>query len=168
MGQFEAIIGVNFWTALAVLLNTLTIFFVGKKFLFGPVMNMIRSRQQEIDRMYSEADAARESAAAMQTEYAQKLAAAQETGAQIVRDATERAQKRETEIVQQAGREADAIREKASADIAREKRKALGEAKDEISSLALEIAGKVVGETMDEAHQKQLVERFLEELGDGT
>ena len=41
MGTFESFIGVNFWTALFVLLNTLAIYFVGKKFLFGPVMQII-------------------------------------------------------------------------------------------------------------------------------
>ena len=43
MERFEAFIGVNFWTALFVLLNTLTIFFVAKKFLFGPVMKIMAS-----------------------------------------------------------------------------------------------------------------------------
>ena len=49
MGQFESFIGVDFWTALFVLLNTLAIFVVAKKFLFVPVHNMIESRQKEID-----------------------------------------------------------------------------------------------------------------------
>ena len=49
MGQFEAFVGVNFWTALFILLNTLIIFFVAKKFLFGPVMKIIEQRQQGPD-----------------------------------------------------------------------------------------------------------------------
>ena len=36
MPQFEALVGVNFWTALFVLLNTLAIFFVAKKYLTEP------------------------------------------------------------------------------------------------------------------------------------
>ena len=47
--MFESFLGVNPWTALFVLLNTLTIFFVAKKFLFGPVMKIIDDRQKEID-----------------------------------------------------------------------------------------------------------------------
>ena len=166
MGQFEAFVGVNFWTALFTLLNTLTIYFVAKKFLFGPVMKLIRERQTEIDTMYAEADAAKENALALETEYKDRLAEAQETGETIVKEAMTRGKNREEEILRQANLEADAIREKASADIAREKKKALNDAKDEISSLAMEIAGKVVGETLDEAQQKQLVDKFLEELGE--
>ena len=166
MGQFEAFVGVNFWTALFTLLNTLTIYFVAKKFLFRPVMKIIRDRQQEIDAMYAEAGAAKESALILEGEYRAQLAAAQETGDALVREAMARGKNREEEILRQANREADAIREKATADIAREKKKALNDAKDEISSLAMEIAGKVVGQSLNTARQHQLVDSFLEELGE--
>ena len=164
--MFESFIGVNFWTALFVLLNFLLLFFVAKKFLFVPVMKMIQSRQQEIDEMYAQAQEAKDSAQAMEAEYRQQLAAAQETGDSIVKEAMTRGKNREEEIIRQANREADAIREKASADIAREKKQALNDAKNDISALAVEIAGKVVGATLDTAQQQKLVDSFLEELGE--
>ena len=77
-----------------------------------------------------------------------------------------RGKNREEEILQQANAQAEAIRQKAEADIARQKQKALLDAKDEISSLAVEIAGKVVGASMDSARQQELVDSFLEELGE--
>ena len=166
MGQFEAFVGVNFWTALFVLLNTLTIYFVAKKFLFKPVTKMIEERQQEIETLYTQAEAAKANADAMENEYKKQLAAAQETGDTLVKEAMTRGKNREEEILRQANKEADAIREKASQDIAREKKKALNDAKNEISAIALEIAGKVVGETMNAEHQQKLVDSFLEELGE--
>ena len=60
--MFESFLGVNPWTALFILLNTLTIYFVAKKFLFGPVMKMITDRQQEIDNLYADAGHAKEKA----------------------------------------------------------------------------------------------------------
>ena len=166
MGRFEAFVGVNFWTALFVLLNTLTIYFVAKKFLFGPVMKIIHDRQQEIDDMYAQAQSAQDSAKALESEYQTKLETAQDTSDRLVKEAVARGKSREEEIIRQANREADAIREKASADIAREKKQAVSEAKNEISSLAMEIAGKVVGQSLDAARQEQLVDSFLEELGE--
>ena len=166
MGQFEAFVGVNFWTALFVLLNTLTIFVVAKKYLFGPVMKIIQDRQKEIDDMYAQAQSAQDSAKALEEEYQTKLESAQTTGERLVKEAMERGKSREEEIIRQANREADAIREKASADIAREKKQAINDAKNEISSLAMEIAGKVVGESLDAARQEKLVDSFLEELGE--
>ena len=166
MGQFEAFVGVNFWTALFILLNTLVIFFVAKKFLFGPVMKIIADRQKEIDDMYDAAGKAKDNAAALESEYKQKLSAAAETSERMVKDAVARGQSREEEIIRQANREADAIRDKAAADIAQEKKKAINDAKDEISEMAMAIAGKVVGRELTAADQANLVDHFINELGE--
>ena len=164
--QFESFVGVNPWTALFILLNTLTIFFVGKKYLFGPVMKIIESRQKEIDDMYESAGKAEADAKAMQEEYQQKLTEAGQTSDRLVKEAVARGQAREEEIIRQANAEADAIREKAAADIAQEKKKAINEAKDEISVIAMAIAGKVVGRSITEQDNAQLVDQFIDELGD--
>ncbi len=165
MGYFEEFIGVNLWTALFTLLNTLTVIFVGTKFLFKPVMKMIQDRQKEIDDIYQDADNAKQQATALETEYKQKLSAAQATSEQLVKEATARAQAREETIIRQANADAAAIMDKASADIAQEKKKALNDAKNEISDLALTIAGKVVGHELNAADQAELIDRFIDEIG---
>ena len=165
MEGFQSFIGVDFWTALFTLLNFLAVFFVGNHFLWGPVTKMIQDRQQEIDDMYSEADTLRTNAQAMEAEYRQKLLDAQSTGDRIVREAVARGQAREEEILRQASQEAGAMMDKAAADIAMEKKKAINEAKDEIAGIAMEIAGKVVGRQLTDADQAQLVDRFIDELG---
>ena len=166
--MFESFIGINFWTALFILLNTLTIFFVAKKFLFIPVKNMIDSRQKEIDEMYASADNAKASAEAMQSEYQQKLSAAQATSERMVQEAVARGQAKEEEIIRQANSEAAAILDKAAADIAQEKKKAINDAKDEISEMAMAIAGKVVGRELTAEDQSKLVDSFIDELGGGV
>jgi F-type H+-transporting ATPase subunit b len=163
---FESFIGVNFWTALFVLLNTLAIFFVAKKFLFVPVMNMIKERQEEIDTMYLEADTAKNEALALEAAYKDKLAVAAETGERMVKEAMERGHSREEEIIRQANEDASAIMAKASADIAREKKKALNDAKDEISVIAIAIAEKVVGRELNGADHTALVDGFIDQLGE--
>ena len=168
MGYFEDFIGVNFWTALFVLLNTLTIFFVARKFLFNPVMKIITDRQQEIDDLYADAEKNKETAENLRTEYEQKLQDAKREGEKLVREAMVRGQTREEEILRQANEEADAIRRKAEADIAQEKKKALNDAKNEISDIAMTIAGKVVGRSLEDADQTRLVDEFIEELGGGV
>ena len=166
MGQFEAFVGVNFWTALFILLNTLIIFFVAKKFLFVPVMRIITDRQQEIDDMYNQAGSAKEEAEKLQAEYEDKLSQAAVTSERLVKEATVRAQSREEEIIREANVRADAILSKATADIAQEKKKAIYDAKDESSVIALAIAGKVVGRELNADDQAKLVDSFIEELGE--
>ena len=165
MGSGE-FLNINFFTALFTLGNTIIMFLVLKKFLFKPVMKMIEDRQQEIDGLYEDAGKAKAEASRMESEYREKLSGASETGERMVKEAVLRGQKREEEIVAQATAQADAIRAKAAEDIAREKKKAVLEAKAEISDLALAIAGKVVGRTLTDADQAGLVDGFIDRLGD--
>ena len=164
--MFESFLGVNPWTALFILLNTLTIFFVAKKFLFKPVMKIISDRQKEIDDLYADAGAAKEQARQLQESYQQKLNAAQETSDRIVKEAVARGQSREEQIIRDANAQAAAIMDKASRDIAQEKKKAINDAKNEISDLAMAIAGKVVGHALEGADQASLIDGFIRELGD--
>ena len=60
----------------------------------------------------------------------------------------------------------NAIRQKANADIAQEKKKAINDAKDEISEMAMAIAEKVVGRALSQEDQASLVDHFIEELGE--
>lgn len=166
MEEFASFIGVDFWQALFTLLNTLTIYFCAKKFLFVPVKKIIDARQQEIDQMYDDAGKARAAALAMESEYTVKLTNAQQTSERLVKEAVARGQSREEEIIRQANQNAAAILDKAAADIAQEKKKAVNDAKDEISDMALTIAGKVVGRVLNDADQAELVDRFIAELGD--
>ena len=162
---FEELLGVNPWTALFTLANTVALFLVLKKFLFKPVLKMIEDRQQEIDGMYREAGDARDQAQAMEAEYQQKLSEAQATGERIVKEAVTRGQSREEEILRQAARDADAMRDKAAADIARETTKAVNDAKNEISDMAMAIAAKVVGRQLNADDQDALIDGFIDELG---
>ena len=162
-GEF---LNVNFFTSLFTLINTIALFLVAKKFLFKPVMKMITDRQKEIDDMYADADSARSSAKALEEEYKEKLSAAMETGDRIVKEAVARGQSREEEILRQANAEASQMLNKAAADIAMEKKKAINDAKDEISGMAIAIAEKVVGRELNAVDQAQLVDNFINELGD--
>lgn len=162
----EEFLSIDLFTALFTLINTVALFFVLKKFLFKPVMKMITDRQKEIDDLYDDAGKAKAEAQKMEQEYRQKLSDAASTGERLVKEAVARGQSREEEIISQANAQADAIRAKAEADIAQEKKKAINDAKNEISDLALTIAGKVVGRELNGEDQAKLVDRFIEELGE--
>ena len=164
--MFESFIGVNFWSALAVLINTLLIYFVGKRFLFGPIKAMIDSRQQEIDDMYAAADRAKEEAKGLQEEYESHLRQARIEAAAITNRAVESAKRQSAELVKAAEAETVAIREKAARDIELERRKAMNEAKGEISSLAVELASKVARKEINQKDHEKLFEQFIDELGE--
>ena len=164
-GEF---LNINFFTALFTLFNFIAVFLVLKHFLFQPVMKIIKDRQDEIDHMYDDANKAKASAEAMQAEYQQKLYVAAETGDRIVKEAIIRGQTKEEEIIRQANSEASAILDKAAADISQEKKKAINDAKDQISEMAMAIAEKVVGREIKPEDQDKLFDEFISELGEGV
>ena len=164
-GEF---LNINVFTALFTLVNTVVLFVVLKKFLFLPVMKMITDRQQEIDDLYADADTAKQQAQQLKAQYETKLSEAQQTGDRLVKEAMARGQQRQEEILRQANVDADAILRKAEADIAREKKKAVNEAKSEIAGLAMDIAGKVVERSLNGDDHAALVDQFINQLGDGV
>lgn len=102
----------------------------------------------------------------MKAEYQSQLADANAQRDAILRDAAAKAQRREEDVLAAANREADAIREKARADIVREKKQALNDVKDDISGMAVAIAEKVVEKELHPQDQEQLISSFIDRLGD--
>ena len=158
MTGFESFVGVNPWTALFTFCNMLITFAVLKKFLFKPVKKMIDDRQQEIDTMYADADAAKQKAADLEKEYADHLQSIKDERDAMLREATARAQKRE----------AASIRAAAEADIAQERKKAVNDLKNEIGGMAVEIAGKVVEREINESDHQALIDEFIRNVGDAS
>ena len=93
---------------------------------------------------------------------------AQEKADGILANAQKTATLRSEEIIGQAQAAAAQIKSKASADIALEKKKAINEAKNEISDLAMAIAGKVVARELNAGDQADMIDRFIDELGDNV
>jgi F-type H+-transporting ATPase subunit b len=166
VAQFENFIGFNPWTALFTLLNLVLTFLILKKFLFKPVNKMIDDRQKEIDGLFAEAANAKQDAETLRENYTRQLSSAKDTSAQILADATHEAQRRSDEILRQAQSDAGAMRDKARADIALERKKALNDVKSDISRIALDIAEKVVERELNERDQERLNEGFLQDMGD--
>ena len=166
--SFESIVGVNPWTALATFCNMIITFLILRHFLFKPVKKMIDDRQKEIDDLYEDAGRAKEEAQALEEDYRQHLAAAKSERDEILREAVTRAADKEREILAEANAQADAIREKAQADIAQERKKAVNELKNDLSGIAIDIAEKVTEKEISEKDHEALIEDFIRKMGDAS
>ena len=153
-------------TMVLTLINTGILFLVLWKLLFKRVNKMLELRQQEVTDTYSQADEAMKNAKELEADYTEKLSKAKEESADIVRNATKKAQTRSDEIVFAAKDEAAAIISKANADIEREKKRAVNEIKDEISDIAMMVAQKVVEKEINEEDHDRLIEDFIQNVGE--
>ena len=164
--KFEDFVGVNLWTMLFAWLNLLILYLILKKIAFKPLKNMIDSRQKEVDDMYSGAENAEREANELRREYEEKLLGAKAESEEILRDAQRRAILREEEIIKAAEAEAGRIVERAGEEIELERRRAVNEVKDEVSEIAISIAEAVIERDISEGEHKELIDSFIEKMGD--
>ncbi|MDE6762618.1 MAG: F0F1 ATP synthase subunit B [Oscillospiraceae bacterium] len=157
---------IDLTTIVGTILNTLILFLVIKHFLFDKVNTILESRRTEVAKTYEDADSALSNAKRLEAEYTDKLSAAKEESAEIVKNATRKAQTRSDEIIAGAKDEARGIVDKANADIEKEKKRAVNQIKDEISDIAMSIASQVVSKEIDQNTHKQLIESFIDEIGE--
>ena len=163
--KFEAFVGVNPWTMIFAWLNLLILYLFLKKLAFNPLKNMIDSRQKEIDDMYSEAEDSKKAAGELKAEYEEKISHAAEESEEILKNAVRRAQLKEEEILRAADSEASRILERAEEQIELEKKRALNEVKNEVSSMAIGIASAVIERDVNEDEHRDLIDDFINNIG---
>ena len=153
------------WTFIATIINLFIQMFLIKQFLFKPINDILEKRKNLADKTIREAREAKEEADSLKDQYEDSLTSAHAEAAKIVSDAQKEAQSKADALVKEAQEEAAGIKARAAADIEQERKKAVNEAKDEIGSLAMDIAGIVVEKEINEADHKKLIDEFINQVG---
>ncbi len=159
------VISVNIWQILISLLNLVILFLIVKKFLFGPVTRMLKSRKESIDGKYTEAETALNNAKASEEELNRKLNDANVTATKIIADATDTAALRSDEIVNDAKEQAQGIINRAKQNAELEYKKAQAEIKDEIVDVSTALTEKLLGREMTDEDHNALIDSFINGLG---
>ena len=168
MELYQALITLDGWTFLAQICNLMIQLLIFKKFLLKPIKQVIADRKAKPDSEIADAQKLRTEAEAMKAEYEQNLQNARTEANQIVAAAQKTATARSEEIVGEARAQAAALKQKAEADIAQERKKAVNEVKDEIGGIAMEIASKVVEREISEKDHKDLIDEFIKNVGEAS
>ena len=168
MELYQALITLDGWTFLAQICNLMIQLVIFKKFLLKPIKQVIADRKAKADSEIADAQKLRTEAEARKAEYEQNLQNARTEANQIVATAQKTATARSEEIVGEARAQAAALKQKAEADIAQERKKAVNEVKDEIGGIAMEIASKVVEREISEKDHKDLIDEFIKNVGEAS
>ncbi len=148
------------------IINTVILFLVLKKILFKPVLNIIEKRENMIQEDLAEGSKAKNEGIALKQEYEQKVSLAKDEGREIIKQATARAEEKSNQIIEDAKAEANALKAKATKEIAQEKEQAIAEIRNDISDIAILAASKVLEEDIDKAKHEDLIEKFIKEVGE--
>ena len=168
MDEFMGLVSLTPLTLIAQWFNLLILMLLVKKFLFKPVLDILQKRQDEVDKIYADANKAKDEANTLRADYENRLAAAKEEAGEIVRTATAAAQRKSSEMLEEAQTKASGLVARAEEQIAQEKKKAINEIKDEISGMAVDIASKVVEREISAKDHEKLIEDFIKNVGEAS
>lgn len=165
--QSLEVISVNIWNILISLANLAILYGLLKKFLYKPVKATMEARKGAIDAQYRAAEEAERTAQADRAAYAQKLAGAQAEAEDVIHQATVSAGRHGDRIVADARDKADAIVRQAQAEAEMEKRKAQATIRQEITDVSAALTEKLIGRELNQEDHRELIDSFLQEIGDG-
>ncbi|HEX7491707.1 MAG TPA: F0F1 ATP synthase subunit B [Candidatus Limnocylindrales bacterium] len=158
-------LSINFFWIIVVALNF--IFFLALIWImaFKPIANILSTRVATIAAGLALAEQARKDRDSAAAERAEVIAEARRESQALVAAAQKSAQELRAADIAATREELSRIREKATADIAAERDRALADLQAKVADLALTAAGRLVGEEMNDARQRRLVEGYLAQGG---
>jgi F-type H+-transporting ATPase subunit b len=153
-------------TLIAQIINFLILVAILTKFAYKPLMKALADRQARIADSIEKADQDRVAAEQLKRDYQEQLAQARTQAQAIVDKATKLAEQAKDEIMQEARAEHARLLKAAREEITREQEKAIAELRNEVVSLSIAAATKIIGHNIDFAANSQLVTEFINQLDD--
>ncbi|MFI0422177.1 F0F1 ATP synthase subunit B [Spongiactinospora gelatinilytica] len=140
------------------------LFFVGRM-LVPRIQKTLADRAEAIEGGLKKAADAQKEAQQALDEYREQLVEARHEAARLREEAREQGAQIKAELREEAQAEARRLIEAAHAQIEADRQQAFAQLRAEIGRLSTDLAGRIVGESLeDEARQRRVVDRFLEEL----
>ena len=136
------------------IINLLVLYLLMKKFLFGPIIKVMDVRKAMIDQQFA---GAKDEGA---------LKSAREESFQIMEQARKEAKAQADKTVEDTQAKVSAMLAKAQEDINTERENAMRQMKDDVASLAMEAAGKIIGKNSGADQDLSLYDQFIEKAGD--
>lgn len=148
------------------IINLLVLYLLMKKFLFGPIIKVMDVRKAMIDQQFAGAKEQEDQAKALKEQYEGALKSAREESFQIMEQARKEAKAQADKTVEDTQAKVAAMLAKAQEDINTERENAMRQMKDDVASLAMEAAGKIIGKNSGADQDLSLYDQFIEKAGD--
>lgn len=137
-----------------------------KLFAWGQITGIFEKRAQKIADDIDATENARNEAEALATKRQSELSNAKGEASQIIENAKEMGVSKSNQIIAEARDEAERLKEKANQDIAQSKAEALSSVRGDVADLTVMLAEKVMASNLDKEAQSQLIDSYLDQLGD--
>lgn len=160
-------LGINLGYLFVQIFSFLILFVVLRAWVFGPITQLLTDRRERIAQGLEDARVAEEARQNAEKEADQILAEAQQKANQRVREATERAEEAAREVRTEAEGQAREILDSARHEAEQVRQEALGELRGQMAAMVMAAAQKVIGDGLDEGHQRRLIDEFFSGVRSG-
>ncbi len=160
-------LGINLGYLILQILMFAILFITLKKWVYGPMLNMLDNRRKKIAQGLEDAQIAADARSNAEKEAEKIVAEARSQAAEVIRSATAQAETAGREVRAQMEAEAAKARENAMAEIEQERNRILAEMRNQVAALAIASAQKLIGESLDEKRQHALVDEFFSGVKSG-
>jgi F-type H+-transporting ATPase subunit b len=160
-------LGINLGYLILQILMFAILFITLKKWIYGPMINMLDNRRTKIAQGLEDAQVAADARSNAEKEAEKILAEARSQASDIVRAASEQAETAGKEVRAQMEAEAAKARENAMAEIEQERNRILAEMRNQVAALAIASTQKLIGDSLDEKRQRALVDEFFSGVKSG-
>jgi F-type H+-transporting ATPase subunit b len=152
--------GLIIWTIITFLL----LLAVLSKVAWKPLLRALQSREQEIADSLAKAEEAKKEAERLIAENKAAMAQANAETARLIAESRAVAEQLKNDIVAKAGDSAKRMLEQAKEEIDREKETAMAQLRNEVADLSIAVAEKILDERLDDAKQKSMVDRVIQQM----
>ena len=150
------------WGAIAFVL----VLFILTKFAFPKLRETVETREKKIQEDLENAEKAKSDAQGKLDEYKEKLAEARSESNKIIEEARQQAEGVRSDLVEKAQAEAEQIVARTQEQIEAERNRTVQELQGTIADLSIELAEKVVGRSLDDKSQREMVDAYIKEVAE--
>ncbi|KJS15131.1 MAG: ATP synthase F0F1 subunit B [Peptococcaceae bacterium BRH_c4b] len=153
-------------TLVAQIFNFIVLLIFLRVVVYKPIVNVLEQRQKAIADNVAAAEEERKQAEALRQSYLAEMQKSKEEAQAIIQQATKAGEAQAQQILEAAKAESVRIKDSALADIEREKEKAVAILREQVVTLSIMVANKVVSKQITDNLQHDMVNEFIKEAGD--
>ncbi len=155
---------IDWFTLTAQVVNFLILLALLKRFLFGPLRNIMDKREEKVTSRLEEARQKLNEAEEKSQRYEQKLSQFEEEKDELMREAREIAEEKKMEMLHEARKEIDELHENWEASLEAEKETFFSELHRQTSKKIIELLDRLINDLANSSLEEQTVNKFIEQL----
>ena len=157
-------LGINLKVVVVQIIAFILVVYILNKFLFGRILQFLKTREDSIKNSFEDITKKQQDADKLMQEYKARITEIEKEAHVKMQEAVQEGLKLKTQIIEQARHQAQEDTKRAHESIKMEKEKAIIELRQQVISLTLQATEKILGESVDEALQTRLVDKYINDL----